>query len=383
MHKKEGQLRAYLDRQLPENEIKDVENHLKTCPTCREHLNILRFRQEMSASAIANLMEPNQGVQASPYQALARFRSRVQSPPPRDSERSVRSMLKRLTSAHWRIAWVSITALIILSLFVFYPPLRTAASDFLGIFRVRKFAAIPINISALEGNPTFADVLQTALSDQVQFTGDPDSSTAVYSVHQASSLAGFHVRLPAWLPEGYAGPSTMRVQDEVSLQVTVKVDHVRAIQEALGRTDVPIPPNLDGARVDVDIPKVFTAWYSSPHGTLNLIQAPSPEIHLPPDLNLEQLGEFGLRMAGMSEGEASRLAKTIDWANTLVIPVPMRYATYREVPVAGSTGLIIGEASTDEAEGHWMLVFERDGIVYGLQGMTTPEQLITVAESMF
>ncbi|MBC7263491.1 MAG: hypothetical protein H5T64_03930 [Chloroflexi bacterium] len=292
-------------------------------------------------------------------------------------------MLNHLTSRHWRTAWVSITLIAVLALFVFYPPLRTAASDFLGIFRVRKFAAIPINISALEGNPTFADVLETALSDQVQFTGDPDSSTAVNSVHQASSLAGFQVRLPAWLPEGYSGPSTMRVQDEVSFRVTVKVDHVRAIQEALGRTDVPIPSNLDGARVDANIPKVFSAWYSSSRGTIELVEAPSPEIQLPPDLNLEELGKFALRMAGMSEDEASQLAESIDWANTLVIPVPMNYASYQEVSVAGSTGLIIGEAGTDEAEGHWMLVFEKDNIVYGLQGMATPEQLVAVAESMF
>ncbi len=291
-------------------------------------------------------------------------------------------MWNRLTSGRWRAAWAAFTAVVVLALFVFYPPLRTAASDFLGVFRVRKFTAIPVNLSALESNPTFATILESALSDQVEMTQVPGPLTSAESAQEASTLAGFEVRLPDWLPETYAGPPKMQVADETAFRVTVNGDYVRLMQEALGKTDVPVPAGLDGAKVYVAIPKVFTAMYTSERGLLLLVQAPSPEVTLPADLDITRIGEFALRMAGMSEGQAAHMAQTIDWASTLVIPVPMQYAAYTEVSVAGADGLIISERS-ERADPELVLMFERDGIVYGVQGSVPSEDLIAIAESMF
>ena len=134
--------------------------------------------------------------------------------------------------------------------------------------------------------------------------------------------------------------------------------------------------------MNVGIPKVFTAIYPSELGSLFPIQALSPEIALPAHLDIDQLGAFALRLAGMSESEAAQLAGAIDWASTLVIPVPMQYATYSEVAVAGAEGLLIGERP-ERANPDLLLVFERDGIVYGLQGRVPAKDLIAIAESLF
>jgi hypothetical protein len=174
----------------------------------------------------------------------------------------------------------------------------------------------------------------------------------------------------------------MRVADETAFRITVNGEYVRLIQEALGKSEIPMPAGLEGARVDVEIPKVFTAIYPSERGSLLLIQAPSPDIAIPARLDMVELGAFALRLAGMPESEAVRLAGAIDWASTLVVPVPMQYATYTEVSVAGTDGLIIGERS-ENAVPELLLLFERDGLVYGVQGRVPAEDLISIAESLF
>ena len=377
MHRNKGRLRAYLDKEMPAEEARKTEDHLSACAACREHLETLRRRSETTASALASLAEPKQGAQTSPYVAFARFQDRVQDS---KSERSAQSMWNQLTSGRWRAAWAGLTALVVLSLFVFYPPLRTAAADFLGIFRVRKFAAVPINISALE-NPTFANVLETAFSDQVKVLREPGPSLTVNSAQEATALLGFEARLPSRLPDGFATPPALNVEDGMAFQVTVNVEYVKSIRDALGKADVPIPANLNGARVDVNVPKILTAFYASNQGPFTLAQAKSPEIQVPPNVDLTQLGEFGLRLAGMPADQAAQMAAAIDWANTLIVPIPMGYATYEEVSVAGSQGLVVGEASG--TGGHWLLAFEKDGIVYGLEGPLSAEELIAIAESMF
>lgn len=381
MHKKEGLLRAFLDNQVPAEEKQTIEAHLKTCETCRQRLAALRLRGEMAASAVSTLREPSEGAEPSTYRAFARLQARIENES--GPKRSVGTMWNRMTtSGRWRAAWAAVVTLLVVSLFVLYPPLRTAASEFLGVFRVRKFAAIPVNLSALENNPTFANILESALSDQIEVTRTPGPLTIVESEQEASALAGFTVRLPAWLPETYAPPPTMRVADETAFRITVDGEYVRLIQEALGKTDIPMPAGLEGAQVSVDIPKVFTAIYPSERGSLHLIQAPSPDIALPARLDMTELGAFALRLAGMAESDAVNLAATIDWASTLVVPVPMQYATYTEVSVAGADGLIIGERS-ERADPELLLMFQRDGIVYGVQGRVPTEDLISIAESLF
>ena len=70
-------------------------------------------------------------------------------------------------------------------------------------------------------------------------------------------------------------------------------------------------------------------------------QARSPEIDLPAGVDLAEIGEVGLRVAGLSADEARQFAEKIDWHTTLLVPVPANAASFREVDVHGTTGLLI------------------------------------------
>ncbi len=379
MHIREGQLRAYLDEQIAPEARHAVEEHLRACSRCRERMEALAARRDRTAEALASLPPPQGAEAIHPRAALARFRQQFDIHAREERRKAL--MKKQSNLGRWRPVWIGLAVMIIVSLFIFYPPLRTAASDFLGVFRVRKFVAVPINVSALE-NPTFTNLLESALSEHVTPVREPGPPVAVASVDEATAAMGFAVRLPSALPQGYSAQPTMMIQDGFAFRAQVDMEYVRAIRDALGRSHVPIPPGLDGAVLDVHVPKILAADYRSERSPLTVVQAVSPEIQLPPNLDLQQIGEFGLRLAGIPEEQARAMAAAIDWANTLIIPVPLGYASYEEVSVAGTRGVLIGESAPDGA-GHRMLVFEKDGIVYGLQGVLPAHELLAAAESMF
>jgi hypothetical protein len=79
---------------------------------------------------------------------------------------------------------------------------------------------------------------------------------------------------------------------------------------------------------------------------VTLLQAPSPEMTLPPGLDLTQLGEIGLRIAGLSPADARHFAQTVDWHSTMLVPVPSGASAFREVDVRGHKGLLVSIGSS-------------------------------------
>jgi hypothetical protein len=93
------------------------------------------------------------------------------------------------------------------------------------------------------------------------------------------------------------------------------------------------------------------------------------------------LAETAFLFLGMPADDAHRMAGSIDWSSTLVIPLPAQAAQAREVSVDGSTGLLIEGA--DAGDPSIALLWERDGILHFLSGTNVDiRMLLDVADSL-
>ena len=117
--------------------------------------------------------------------------------------------------------------------------------------------------------------------------------------------------------------------------------------------------------------------YGAGHDAARFLQARSPEVTLPDGVNLAQLGEIGLRIAGVSADEAHRIAQSTDWTSTLFVPIPTDAASFRDVTLSdGSTALLVttggtGATSVRSDEGgrqQSTLLWSKNGMVYALTG---------------
>ena len=57
-------------------------------------------------------------------------------------------------------------------------------------------------------------------------------------------------------------------------------------------------------------------------GCTEYAQVPAPRASTPPELDLDQLGRAYLQLLGMSAQEAERFSQRVNWATTLVVPLP-------------------------------------------------------------
>lgn len=261
-----------------------------------------------------------------------------------------------------------LSLLVLVAILLSFPGVRAAASDFLGLFRVQKFAAVsvsPEQIALLE------QVAEEGLTPgEFNVVQDPGEPTPVGNVGEAAARTGLDVRTLPILGR----PLEVSVTNRGEGAFIVNLEGARAIVAAAGADPNLLPDSLDGAQVDVTIfPGVQQAW-----SDVMLLQAESPQVAYPDDVDTAVLGEALLQVLGTPAEEAQRIARSIDWTSTLLLPIPQEAATYREVTVNGVSGVAVKNVSGAETA----LLWQQDGVIYMLAGNRGVSELLDLAATL-
>jgi len=280
-------------------------------------------------------------------------------------------------------------AAVVASLFLF-PSVRVSAEALLDLFRVRNFAPVRVDSERMELLHSKDLGLETMLSKNVEKLEEPGPPVQVASPQAAATQAGMSVAVPSLLPRGLALDSVC-VGGEAAARLTVDAARLRSVLETLDIRDLDVPGSLDGARVEVRTHPVVVQRYAHEKWVASLVQARSPEVALPAGVDLAQLGEMGLRILGVDPAQARRLARSLDWHTTLLVPVPSNATEFRSVQVRGHNGLLITTAGSEKgATGErgrtdrpGVIVMWSDGDrVYGLMGNLPSMEMMEIAESV-
>ncbi|MBK8987540.1 MAG: hypothetical protein IPM39_15935 [Chloroflexi bacterium] len=250
------------------------------------------------------------------------------------------------------------------------PTVRAAAGEFLGLFRVQTFTAVSIS-------PEQIALLQQLANEglspgQVNIIQEPDAPTPVATLDEAAAALGFRPRTVTSLGQ----PTAVHAISGGRGNFVINLAGTRAILQATGADPLLLPDSLDGARIDLTtFASVEQQWANG----VWLIQSASPEVEYPAEIgDPTLLAEAFLRALGLEAAEARRLAREIDWTSTLLLPLPADAISFREIQVDGSSGLALqnldGTASA--------LVWQRNGVLYLLQGAMPPAELAALAASL-
>lgn len=302
-------------------------------------------------------------------QALAQVKQTMADQPSliNDFFRSINDMANRRS-----IALGATLVLAVVALFMI-PAVRATASDFLGLFRVEKFA--PISVSPE----------QIALLEQLGEQGlnpgefvmvdEPAEPEMAFSLGEASTRTGYAVNSLATL-EALGPASELYVMDGGSGYLTVDLAGARAIVEAAGADPALLPDSLDGSRIDVNLfPSVQQIWTDQ----AMLMQTQSPYVAYPDDVDPAVLGQALLQVLGVDAVAAQQIAQTIDWTSTLLLPFPQDLATYQEVTVDGGPGVaLLPLDGSDQTTVMW----QRDGMVNMLAANMSLDELLSLANTL-
>ena len=279
-----------------------------------------------------------------------------------------------------------------------FAPARSMMMKFLTSLRVQKVQAVNVDLSNFVGpnaNPTLQQMVSQMISEKVTVTINEAEQPAATAA-AATELAGFPVQL---LTARKDAPKLV-VPGKHAFTLTVDRDRLQAIIVEAGRTDLVVPPSIQGAAVSVQLPRTVRAQYGTcpgpPSATANvatpppdstqysdcvvLNEGPSPVVNVPKELNVEQLVQIGLELAGMSPAQAHEFLQTVNWQSTLGVSVPRFMRSYEGVTVKGVPGTLLNTAGRRGPT--YALIWANRGMVYSLTGFGNSANAVALADSL-
>jgi hypothetical protein len=321
------------------------------------------------------------------------------------------SWIARLFAPRWRTTWGFGAVTLLVTILVSVNPVRTWAQRMLAMLRVQKIQVVTIDpttlMSSSEPDSRPYKLINQFIADNIVVTMDPGKPDVVSNMTTAAQLAGYPIRVIGSL----GAPNSVAINGETAFQITINRDRVATLLDEVGRSDIHIPESANGALIAVHIPKTVIAIYgdcpvrhryasSNPQSQAEalaerkmermtntkdtnctyLIQAPSPTVSVPPDLNMSDIAEAALELTGMSSGEARSFCQTVDWSSTLVVPIPRNSSSFETVTVDGVEGTLITE--TLSQGNRYSLLWIKNGVIYSLAGHGNSSDALTLAASL-
>ncbi len=323
----------------------------------------------------------NEGRQEPRAEFTRSLRDRLRALESRES--SPRPVRARLSAAAAAFASV----LVIVGLFSI-PAVRASAQAFLDLFRVRNFAAVTVDAQRMELLRGQQFDVESVLGKPERIL-DPGPARAFPNAQEAALATGYTLRQAVGMSSALRADTTW-VRGESRTRLRIDGPRMRGLLASLAIDDIQLPPAIDGAEVNVHLMPVARTTYRREGGhEITLIQSPSPEFSLPVGIEMAQLGEIGLRVAGLSPAEARRMSRSIDWHSTLLVPVPGGASSFREVEVRGHKGLLV---ALDERGGgmrrrlqgeHTQLLWSDGDRVFALMGRNVSDvELLQMANQV-
>jgi len=396
-------LRAYLDAELDWSELTELKTHLQSCPACQDRCEALSATARRVATQLASLDAPPSATEAYPQMALARFRANLPLPePPR------LPLFARLFSPGARFAAAACVTAAILVISLMFPATRSFAQRLLATLRIERVQTVSLDFGPVDNGSTRQplDAIAKVLSENAVVTINEKEAPAD-SQRAASQAAGFPVRVLS----SRTDTPTFTISGAHAFHLTLNRSRLQEVLDEAGRSDLLLPATLDGATVSVQVPRAVAVKYGActseneqsadirkPDGReihiidrssgmsdpcLVLIQAPSPVVNVPVDLNIQQLAEIGLQLGGWDPVKARQFTQSVDLKSTLVLPIPRNIQSYETVNINGIRGTLMQFPNTKNSNHpSFGLIWVDGGIIYSILGQGDSSSAIQLASSL-
>jgi hypothetical protein len=226
----------------------------------------------------------------------------------------------------------------------------------------------------------------------------------VLTADEAKQISGLNVPKVAKLPTGVSNNITYAAMPKAVAVFTFDAKKAETAAAKTGKALPKLPAGVDGAKLTVTVgPAVIevfgnlntknpsgqdTSGSNSSSGSnngpsdINLPQLVVAESAAPlvtsTQVTAKQLENYILSMPGISPQLAASLRAIGDPSTTLLIPVPIQYATSSKVTVQGVQGVALGDNTGAGAGVIWI----KNGKVFAVAGFLKQSEVLTIANGL-
>jgi hypothetical protein len=362
-HLTDGTLRRMVDD--PDARAGADAAHLDGCPECKT-----RFAQiSDDARLIATLLTvPDARIDAS--RAFAQV-----SRAPRSRPAFVRLPVFRSPVHPMRLALVAAVMIAALSLVAF-----ASAGLF---FKPSTVVAVPVTVADMQA------LSQLSEYGTVTWTQQPNLQVATSAADATAASGGITPPVAHNVPSGISTTITYGAMSRAVATFTFSADKAKAAAAASGKTLPKLPAGIDGATLTVTVGPAVGEIY----GDMNKQSLSANEVNLPQlviaksaaptvtskQVSTQTLENYILSLPGISKDLANAVRAVKDPSTTLLIPVPVEYASATPVDINGKNGVALGD---NTGLGGGVVWVGKDGYVYVVAGSIKKDVAVNIARTL-
>jgi hypothetical protein len=270
----------------------------------------------------------------------------------------------------------------------------TAFANVLPLFQPKTVATVPVTVADIQSLSALSDYGTVTWSQQ-------PNPQIVLSAADAEKIAGFKAPAAKYLPKGTSSTITYGAMAKAVAVFTFDAAKAQAAATKSGKALPKLPAGMDGAKLTVTAGPAIIEIY----GNLNLgsegnsngssngnSNGSSPNIDLPQlviaesvaplvtstQVTAKQLENYVLSMPGISKELAAAVRAIGDPSGTLLIPVPIQYATSTPVTIQGNIhGVALGDNTGLGSAVIWI-----KGNVFAVAGPQKQSEVVKVANNL-
>jgi hypothetical protein len=365
-HLSEGSLRRALDEPLALNG--EDRAHLRGCARCAARAEEVRNDATMAAALLARPATPLLDTR----RALAAVRAASGDT---RAPRSARTWA-RLTAGRSRLSTGLGGAAAAAALLgaITLTPAGSLAESFVSLFQPTQLAPVQLSTADLR-----------ALS-QLQHYGSVDMPRGVVAPSPTSSAAtaaqeaGITLLTPGALPANVPSSVRYQVAPGATASFTFSAARAQAWAQKNGSTIAALPAGIDGSSVTVTTSNAVVAVYGTEtEGVPMLVigQMRAPKIGTT-GVSFNTMENFILGLPNITPQLAAEIKALGDPTATLPFPVPVDFSTAQSVTVHGVPGYAIGDNTGLGSA----VVWEQDGIIFGVGGTIPQSEALQIADGL-
>lgn len=365
----EGKLRAYLDNEIDEKEMKIIASHLHECQRCREVLQELQGIDELIAVPLTSYRSYMEGMEFDCEKGWMGFVQR------NNIKFKSKGGFTALLAKHKKIISAAAAAAL-LACSLSFPSVRGMASDFLRMFRVEKFETISFtqeDLRSIEAQIS-KGVGNIDLKGFGEITASGELMPKEVTLAEAQQLTDFAVKVPEGFEE--ASHHSVYITQPTQFCFTLDVEKLNSFLASLGGKKL-LPEEIDGKTFRIDFHNTVSMSYADKEGKwVSITQMKSPEISVPQGVDVEEIREALLDLPIIPENVKGQLKAVKDWEHTALIPNVGGHV--EKVRVNGSQGVLTVSSNGAYATLFW----QQDGVIMELNGNLSRDEALRIAASL-
>ncbi|MGH2378230.1 MAG: hypothetical protein ACRDGT_07110 [Candidatus Limnocylindria bacterium] len=257
------------------------------------------------------------------------------------------------------------------------------AESFFTIFQPKQVAPVVIGSGDLSSLPELSDY------GTIEVITEPDRRH-VATLDEARAATGITPLRAVLVPATVTGDPVIYTVSRGEGTFEFDEAKLAASAERVSQTPPPMPAAIAASTLHVSGgPAVVQIYGGSADArqmdpktgagipTLLIAQSRAPVIRSD-GATIEELRSFLLAQPGLSPRLASQIRAIGDPSATLLVPIPLDFATGKEVTVRGSRGVVVGDSTGIGGAVVWVA----DGIVHTVTGSLSENELLQVANSL-